>query len=53
MNSDCVTWKFLNEINPGNQVNGIIVFDVPKDVQPTRIELHDSLFSGGVTVPLA
>jgi len=44
--------SFLNEINPGNQVNGIVVFDVPKDVQPTSIELHDSIFSGGVTVSL-
>lgn len=44
--------SFLNEINPGNQVDGIVVFDLPVDVVPTSIELHDSMFSGGVTVAL-
>lgn len=44
--------SFLNQVNPGNSVNGIVVFDAPKDVQPTKIELHDSPFSGGVTVTL-
>jgi Domain of unknown function (DUF4352) len=43
---------FLEEINPGNAVNGIVVFDIPKNVTPTKIELHDSPFSGGVTVEL-
>ena len=40
------------EINPGNKVDGVIVFDVPKGTDPTRLELHDSLFSGGVEVTL-
>lgn len=44
---------FLNEINPGNSVKGVVVFDVPKDARPTEIELHDSPFSGGVTVRLS
>lgn len=44
--------SFLNDINPGNTVKGIVVFDVPKDVKPVKMELHDSLFSGGVTVNL-
>ncbi|MEH1126485.1 DUF4352 domain-containing protein [Micromonospora sp. CPCC 206061] len=44
---------FINEINPGNQVNAVVVFDVPKDAQLQRLELHDSPFSGGVTVKLA
>lgn len=43
---------FLNEINPGNSVKGILVFDMPKDARPATIELHDSAFSGGVTVRL-
>lgn len=43
---------FLNEINPGNQVTGVVVFDIPKKVKLTKLELHDSLFSGGVTVAL-
>ncbi|MEU6408267.1 DUF4352 domain-containing protein [Microbispora sp. NPDC046933] len=44
---------FLNNINPGNAVNGILLFDVPKDVTLTAVELHDSMFSDGVTVSLA
>jgi Domain of unknown function (DUF4352) len=43
---------FLNEINPGNKVNGKVVFDVPKTTTLTTLELHDSLFSGGVKVAL-
>lgn len=43
---------FYNEINPGNKVDGILVFDVPKGVKLTEIELHDSSFSGGVKVKL-
>jgi Domain of unknown function (DUF4352) len=43
---------FLEQINPGNTVNGIVVFDIPKSEKPTKIELHDSAFSGGVTVEL-
>lgn len=38
------------EINPGNKVEGIVVFDIPKDARPARLELHDSIFSGGVDV---
>jgi Domain of unknown function (DUF4352) len=41
---------FLEEINPGNSVNGIVAFDIPKSAKPTRLELHDSAFSGGVEV---
>lgn len=43
---------FLNQINPGNSVTGILVFDLPKDKTPTIAELHDSSFSGGVKVSL-
>ncbi|MET7373435.1 DUF4352 domain-containing protein [Micromonospora arida] len=43
---------FLNDINPGNQVNGVVVFDIPKNVKLTKLELHDSMFSGGVDVTL-
>jgi Domain of unknown function (DUF4352) len=46
------TRTFLEDINPGNSVNGILVFDIPKGEKPTKIELHDSPFSGGVTVEL-
>jgi hypothetical protein len=40
------------DINPGNTVKGIIIFDVPKSATPTAIVLHDSFFSGGVKVAL-
>lgn len=43
---------FLEEINPGNKVTGVVVFDVPKATKLTRLELHDSIFSGGVEVAL-
>lgn len=44
--------SFLNQINPGNAVEGTVVFDIPTDATPARIELHDSAWSGGVTVTL-
>jgi hypothetical protein len=43
---------FLNNINPGNEVTGTLVFDVPAGVELAALELHDSLFSGGVKVAL-
>lgn len=43
---------FLNQINPGNSVSGILVFDLPKDKTPVTAELHDSAFSGGVKISL-
>ncbi|MEU3167004.1 DUF4352 domain-containing protein [Streptosporangium sp. NPDC006930] len=43
---------FLNTINPGNTVKGILLFDVPKNFKIKAIELHDSVFSDGVTVAL-
>ncbi|MBU5421488.1 DUF4352 domain-containing protein [Cellulomonas hominis] len=43
---------FLDQINPGNTVSGTVVFDVPADTTLTRLELHDSPFSGGVEVAL-
>jgi len=44
--------SFLNEINPGNSVKATVVFDVPKGAKLTKVELHDSVFSGGVDVAL-
>jgi hypothetical protein len=43
---------FLNNINPGNSVNGVLVFDVPRGLAPAAVDLHDSPFSGGVSVAL-
>jgi hypothetical protein len=44
------TKTFLDKVKPGEQVAGKIVFDVPKAVTLTTLELHDSLLSGGVKV---
>ncbi|SCG53827.1 protein of unknown function [Micromonospora echinaurantiaca] len=44
---------FLNDINPGNQVTGVVVFDIPKKAKLAKLELHDSPFSGGVEVALS
>jgi Domain of unknown function (DUF4352) len=41
---------FLNDINPGNSANAVVVFDIPKNGKLTKLELHDSPFSGGVDV---
>ena len=46
------TSGWYSEINPGNTVNGVIVFDLPKDQAPASAELHDSAFSGGVKIKL-
>lgn len=43
---------FLDTINPGNSVTGVLVFDIAKDGKMVGLELHDSLFSGGATVEL-
>ena len=42
----------MEDINPGNSVKGILVFDVPDGAKPAKLELHDSAFSGGVEVAL-
>jgi Domain of unknown function (DUF4352) len=44
---------FLENVNPSNKVTKrTIVFDVPPGTKLTHLELHDSLFSGGVRVNL-
>jgi hypothetical protein len=40
------------DINPGDTVEGVLVFDIASDTVPAWIELHASRFSGGVTVLL-
>jgi hypothetical protein len=39
-------------INPGNSINGNVYFDVPIGTKVSKLELHDSMFSGGITVRL-
>ncbi|GAA4583654.1 DUF4352 domain-containing protein [Planotetraspora phitsanulokensis] len=45
--------SLYEEINPGNSVKGIVVFDVPKGTDAASIELHDSPLSGGTMVTLS
>lgn len=42
----------MADINPGNKLSVAIAFDVPPGTQPSEIELHDSMFSGGVKASL-
>jgi hypothetical protein len=42
----------FEQLNPGTSVQGVLVFDVPAGTQLTTLELHDSMFSGGVNVTL-
>ncbi|MEO6879529.1 MAG: DUF4352 domain-containing protein [Mycobacteriaceae bacterium] len=44
--------NFLAQINPGNKIEGVLVFDIPLDAVPKTVELHDSFLSGGVPVTL-
>lgn len=44
--------SWYSNINPGNTVEGTIVFDLPKDQTPVKAVLKDSAFSGGVEVSL-
>lgn len=44
--------SLYEQINPGNSLSGIVIFDIPRDAVPDTIELHDSAFSGGVVVNL-
>lgn len=50
--SSDTTSTWFNDINPGNSVSGVIVFDLPKDQTPVSALLHDSAFSSGVKVNL-
>ena len=44
---------WFTQVNPGNTVTGKIAFDVPAGTKIATAELHDSTFSGGVTVNLS
>lgn len=45
---------FLEQINPGNQLSGVvIVYDIAKNQKLETVILHDSPFSGGVSVSVA
>lgn len=42
-----------DKVEPGRQVSGTMVFDIPRDAKPESLELHDGIASGGVTVRLS
>jgi len=42
----------LARVNPGNSVNGTLVYDVPTSFRPRAVELHDSPLSRGVRLSL-
>jgi len=48
--SDVPVW---DNINPGNTANVKLVYDMPPGAVPAMLELHDSMFSGGVKVKVA
>lgn len=44
-------WPLMKNINAGNSIKKVhILFDLPKNVKPEHVELHDSAFSDGVAV---
>jgi Domain of unknown function (DUF4352) len=43
---------FQADINPGDTVAAVLVFDIASDAEPAWIELHASQYSGGVSVLL-
>ena len=46
INSD----SWMADINPGNELTGTLAYDMPKGDKIVKMELHDSMFSDGVTV---
>lgn len=45
--------SFLEEVNPGNTVHGVVAFDIAKTSKITQLQLHDSMFSAGAKVNVA
>ncbi|MFY1688597.1 DUF4352 domain-containing protein [Plantactinospora sp. WMMB782] len=41
---------FLSEINPGNRVTGVVVYDIPPDARIVRLRLRASATSPGIQV---
>lgn len=44
---------WFEQVNPGNKLQGTLVFDVPAEVTPTHINLKGSLFSSGADLALS
>ncbi len=43
---------FGRTISPGQFLDGVVIFDVPRDSTPSRLEFHDSQFGDGSTLAL-
>jgi hypothetical protein len=43
---------FLAEINPGNTVEGVLLYDIPADAVPTAVDLQAGWLDGSVRVAL-
>ncbi|MGO2026360.1 MAG: DUF4352 domain-containing protein [Brevibacterium aurantiacum] len=43
---------FLEEINPGNTAEGVLVFDVPEDINPDRLTFEGGIFSDPIEISL-
>lgn len=43
---------WMSEINPGNAIEAVVVFDIAKSATLEQVVLQDSALSGGVTVEL-
>lgn len=43
---------WISEINPGNSIKAVVVFDIAKGVTLDQVILSDSAFSGGTAVTL-
>lgn len=44
--------SFLEEINPGNSISAVVVFDLPAGESLASIKVQDSMFSNGATINL-
>ncbi|MEJ3748358.1 DUF4352 domain-containing protein [Actinomycetes bacterium KLBMP 9797] len=44
---------FLNQLNPGNRVSGVLVYDIPPEGKLAELELHESDDSAGLRVTLS
>jgi hypothetical protein len=45
--------KVDEAINPGNEIEAIMVYDIPKDATIQTLTLHDSALSNGVTIKVS
>lgn len=43
---------FLEQLNPGRSVEGVVVWKVPEGIKADHLELHDSPFSGGAELDI-